>query len=134
MADCADKEGCKSYMMNKCHFSKHQKLCPLSCDVCESCTLGDWGEWTACSATCGGGGQTRARATECTQGDLTESRQCNLEPCPVDACALTDSDPVVVNDEAGKVIENKRITTSGAEPAIGVYDSADVVIRNVKIV
>ncbi|XP_013395220.1 A disintegrin and metalloproteinase with thrombospondin motifs adt-1-like, partial [Lingula anatina] len=50
-----------------------------------------WSKWSECSATCGGGNQTRERA--CSQplfggihchGNSTEIRDCGLNPCPVD--------------------------------------------------
>ena len=50
----------------------------------------DWGEWTECSATCGGGSQMRSR--ECILpierafgciGAKDEVRECNTNTCPV---------------------------------------------------
>ena len=53
--------------------------------------LSSWDDWTACSASCGGGSQTRSRrcdspapqfgGVDC-DGDLTECQDCNIEPCP----------------------------------------------------
>ncbi|XP_072552051.1 isthmin-2 [Salminus brasiliensis] len=43
----------------------------------------EWSPWTPCSVTCGHGNQTRTRAC----GDFcisTESRSCDLDPCPDD--------------------------------------------------
>ena len=50
-----------------------------------------WGNWTACSSTCGGGKQFRVRICEyptgvpkgnnCT-GDSTEEKACNPDQCP----------------------------------------------------
>ena len=51
----------------------------------------DFGDWSECSAECGGGTQTRSRT--CTnpapanggadcEGDSTESRECNTQGCP----------------------------------------------------
>ncbi|XP_030626767.1 isthmin-2 [Chanos chanos] len=43
----------------------------------------EWSAWTPCSATCGHGNQTRTRSCGdfCTS---TESRSCDLDPCPDD--------------------------------------------------
>merc|ERR1712055_890498 len=51
----------------------------------------EWSAWGSCSATCGGGSQTRTRfctppqngGQDC-QGDSTEQQPCNSQPCPVD--------------------------------------------------
>ena len=51
----------------------------------------DFGDWSVCSAECGGGIQTRTRT--CTNpapahggadcvGDSTETRECNTQACP----------------------------------------------------
>jgi len=54
------------------------------------CVLSDWSPWSACSATCGTGTQSRTRTiltepanggTAC--GDLSESQDCNTDPCPL---------------------------------------------------
>jgi len=59
------------------------------------CKLSDWSEWTKCSVECGGGVQTRSRTLispaknggKC--GPLTETRECNIQPCPKD-CQVSD--------------------------------------------
>ena len=52
----------------------------------------EWGEWTECSRTCGGGKRARERAciipdgqdrVACT-GDLRQVEDCNNDPCPGD--------------------------------------------------
>ena len=54
------------------------------------CIWGEYGEWSTCSATCGGGTKTRTRpdatpasngGAPCT-GSATETGQCNLDACP----------------------------------------------------
>ena len=69
------------------------EACPLvPCPV--DCVLSAWSSWTACSRTCGGGQQQRARAittaaahggTACA-GEMwrSEYRACGAAPCPVD--------------------------------------------------
>ena len=54
------------------------------------CMWGEYGEWSTCSATCGGGTNTRTRpeatpasngGAPCT-GSATETGQCNPDACP----------------------------------------------------
>jgi hypothetical protein len=53
------------------------------------CVVGEWHDWTACSASCGPGTQTRSRdlvdpvcgGAECPSA--SETRNCNLGSCPV---------------------------------------------------
>ena len=62
------------------------QACPVNC------VLGTWGNWGTCSVTCGPGTQTRVQAiaTEAANGGTacptvqqrTESRACNVRPCP----------------------------------------------------
>ena len=55
----------------------------------------EWGKWSTCSKTCGGGEQSRKRVCEVPQlrfslakkysvcpGEHTESRKCNKDQCP----------------------------------------------------
>ena len=61
-----------------------------SCSV--DCEVSDWSEWSTCSATCGGGIQTRSRTIkkQAVNGgkacpiDLSENRTCNSQECPID--------------------------------------------------
>jgi Spondin-like TSP1 domain len=60
-----------------------------SCAV--DCKVSAWSAWSACSKACGGGTQTRSRTVETDTAhggdacpELTESRACNSNPCPVD--------------------------------------------------
>lgn len=60
----------------------------------------DFGDWTVCTATCGGGTQTRTRS--CTnpapvgtgadcEGDGHETQDCNTEACPAPGTCMTAS-------------------------------------------
>jgi len=64
------------------------------------CLLGEWSEWGACSATCGGGRSSRSREVlqeaehggKACEGSLSEARECGRDLCghePVD-CAFGD--------------------------------------------
>jgi hypothetical protein len=64
---------------------KHPANCPLDCQ------LGEWQPWEECTATCGGGSQSRTRAVEvhpryggvqCTA--TSQSRTCGPDNCPID--------------------------------------------------
>lgn len=64
--------------------------CPVDCEV------SDWGAWTDCSETCGGGTRLRTREVVTDpEGDgqgcppLVESEDCNTDLCPVD-CEVGD--------------------------------------------
>jgi len=68
--------------------STHQ--CPVDCVV------SDFGPFSECSATCGGGTQTRTRKITTDQAHegaacpaLTETEECNTNPCPVD-CEVSE--------------------------------------------
>lgn len=77
------------------------KACPhlqetQSCDtgVCcpADCQLGGWGEWSACTGTCGGSGtktrkkiiQNPARCKGSPCSDVQESSTCTVPCCPSD--------------------------------------------------
>lgn len=52
--------------------------------------VGTWGDWSACTAQCGGGQETRSYGVTTTATDggepcpTSETRACNDQPCPVD--------------------------------------------------
>lgn len=61
-----------------------------------ACQLSDWTSWGGCSATCGGGSQSRSRTVQTAAacggaacaGALTDQQSCGTACCPVD-CVLT---------------------------------------------
>ena len=80
------------------------------------CVFGAFGQWSTCSATCGTGTQTRAKAVDtpareggtCDQEQATEGRACNTDPCPVEpdmaltnAAALTNAG---ADDHMNKIV------------------------------
>jgi len=61
-----------------------------------NCAVGSYGDWSACSASCATGSQSRSRSvtTHAAHGGaacpaLTESRSCNTHNCPVD-CVVNE--------------------------------------------
>jgi hypothetical protein len=66
------------------------------------CSISDWNNWSECSKPCGTGSQTRTRTiiTESKNGgvkcpslsELSETRECNTDPCPVDCVVSEFSD------------------------------------------
>jgi hypothetical protein len=67
----------------------NQHHCPSSCQV------GEWGSWTECGKTCGGGVKARARAITVHPANggeacpaLKEEASCHSQACPVD-CKLS---------------------------------------------
>jgi len=91
--------------------------------------------WPQCSKPCGGGTQTRRRTikTEPKFGGkecdpLTETRNCNTQPCPVD-CVLSDWSPWSDCDKpcgVGSSVRKKRIVVepqNGGEPCKNMSES-----------
>ena len=66
----------------------HSLLYSISVPV--NCEIGEWGNWTPCSDSCGGGEQIRKRgiATAAAHGgsdcseDMMEARSCRTQKCP----------------------------------------------------
>ncbi|CAD7956383.1 unnamed protein product [Amoebophrya sp. A25] len=70
---------------------KEIRLCnDVVCKDPIDCVWADWGDWSACSASCGGGERTRLRLIEqsprsggqcCEPNDMVELEVCNTQPC-----------------------------------------------------
>ncbi len=63
------------------------------------CVMSDWSAYSTCTATCGGGTQTRTRSIVSPPtnngapcGALTETTACNTQPCSTD-CVMSDWTP-----------------------------------------
>ncbi|CDJ47042.1 thrombospondin type 1 domain-containing protein, putative [Eimeria brunetti] len=73
-----------------CGATREEAACFSPAGPCPSdCELGDWSEWSDCSALCGGGTRQRFRSVEafevgggrpCT-GSKEEAEACNMQPC-----------------------------------------------------
>ena len=74
----------------KCaEMEKYLMKCGHTCDADGG--YGEFGEWSECNAECDGGIETRTRqcnnpapvgnGADC-EGDNSESRECNTNPCP----------------------------------------------------
>ena len=70
--------------------SCNNQACP------QDCVVSDWGAFSACTVTCGGGEKTRTRTVETATAHggiacppLQETQSCNAQPCPVD-CVVSD--------------------------------------------
>eukprot|EP00658_Telonema_sp_P-2_P043147 TRINITY_DN3109_c0_g1_i1.p1 TRINITY_DN3109_c0_g1~~TRINITY_DN3109_c0_g1_i1.p1 ORF type:complete len:956 (-),score=107.58 TRINITY_DN3109_c0_g1_i1:230-3097(-) len=69
---------------------------PDKCARIQDCQVGDWSEWSACSAECNGGHETRQRAMVVpaspggsTCAALEDKRECSTQPCPKRDCSMT---------------------------------------------
>ncbi len=65
------------------------------CQLPINCVVSEWSAWSACSAECGGGTQTRTRTviTPAQYGGtcppLSETVACNTQPCPIN-CVVSE--------------------------------------------
>ncbi|KAL5248998.1 hypothetical protein ACHWQZ_G018005 [Mnemiopsis leidyi] len=91
----------------------------------------DFGDWSECSAVCGGGTQTRTRT--CTNpapanggadcvGDSSETRQCNSNACPVDGGYSDFGDWSECSAVCGGGTQTRTRTCTNPAPANGGAD------------
>ena len=84
------KEGDRNKLQKKTKRNILLTFKPLNCILLVNGGWSEWGSWTSCSHTCGGGSQTRMRT--CTnpppsgggadcQGGNSQSQSCNTDEC-----------------------------------------------------
>jgi len=97
---------------------------PCNTQTCATpCTVGDWGAWGDCSATCGGGlkYQNRSITANATNGGsacptLTQSTACNSQGCPVNCVwyPFGNFTPCTVTCGGGTQYQTRSIQTQAA--------------------
>ena len=89
---------------------------------------GDWGNWSECSAECGGGTKSRNRSCtnptpaysgiQCT-GNSTEIQHCNTHPCPINGGWSDFGDWSECSAECGGGTKSRSRTCTNPTPAYG---------------
>uniref|UniRef100_A0AC34G1I2 Uncharacterized protein n=1 Tax=Panagrolaimus sp. ES5 TaxID=591445 RepID=A0AC34G1I2_9BILA len=85
----------------------------------------NWGGWSFCSATCGGGYRTRTRTcnTQCSvcqcQGPSTAQEGCNTQPCQVTTCNTCNNPPPPPPACTTCNVAPPACSTCGGTPSIG---------------
>ena len=89
---------------------------------------GDYGDWSKCSKSCGGGTKTKSRTcsapaptnggAEC-EGDAEETEDCNTEPCPVNGGWGDYGDWSKCSKSCGGGTKTKSRTCSAPAPTNG---------------
>lgn len=94
--------------------------CPGAID----CLVSNWTDWSTCSASCGGGTQTRSRTVlqlaayggSCPA--LSEAQACNTDACPPADCVVSDWGPWSLCSAASGGTQNRSRTVL-QQPAYG---------------
>ncbi|XP_033110867.1 isthmin-1-like isoform X2 [Anneissia japonica] len=59
--------------------------------------VGPWGDWTACSVSCGHGLRQRSRSCYSTRCVASETQECDFQPCPETSSVVYQTSPVPVS-------------------------------------
>ena len=91
----------------------------------------EFGDWSECSADCGGGDKTRIRTcinpapanggADC-KGESTENQTCNLDPCPVNGGWSEFGDWSTCSADCGGGTQTRTRTCTNPAPANGGAD------------
>lgn len=77
-----------------------------ACCSCEAgnptgCFASDWGAWSTCPVTCGGGSRTRSRSVTRGSCPTSQTETCNPQPCPNQPGCVMDN--MLVVDASGSI-------------------------------
>lgn len=108
--------------------SCNEQPCPVDCVV------SDWSEWGTCSATCGGGTQTRTRTvvTPAAFGGapcpaMSEYQSCNTQPCEDPGYVPTSKDSLKCATQVAKSVGKLSVCLgkcASAEASDAAFDEA----------
>jgi hypothetical protein len=109
----------------------------------QNCEPGEWGPWSDCNATCGGGKQNRSRAvvkeksgngSVSSCNPLTEERSCNTQSCPANVpnidCTVTEWGEWSACDAACNQVGTSTRSAKSTSPKSG--SGADCVMTQSK--
>jgi len=139
--ECKDVEGINCALYKQLGFCTQtyvwymENNCPKTCEFCGvnndpvDGQWSEWGTWSTCSKTCGGGKSTRTRmcnnpspangGSDCA-GDSEESQDCNTETCPAETCKS-----VKIRTEAWGYENSYEMSTCASTRTYGNYANYD---------
>lgn len=115
------------------------KKCDYTCRTVRDGGWSDFGDWSECSASCGGGTQERTRScnnpspanggADCV-GEAEESQECNTDPCAANSLKVACDDATTVyvdgekkhSDEDWKTVASVDVPASAQVIAISCRD------------
>jgi hypothetical protein len=114
------------------HLSESQECNTACCPV--ACIVEDWGLFGACTQSCGGGTQSRSRATVSAAicggaacPPLSQSSSCNAHACPVD-CVVSGMRRVlgiILRGGQGETLVPPTAVAGGDEGFVFEFEASD---------